>query len=1847
MSSSSDAQSTVPRSSAGAPREPGAAYVKDQVVIENNNTLNGDSPGSDVENKFYSRQGNNMNPAGGRRPVGTLAPEGVGGQGGSYLHGSVQSPADSETSVAHLISSDSDSEDEDNGDNNDSGDEEGTLSNEDYARSGRRRNSRRDRKNGKVDDEDDAPAGVSSGRNRRRHPHGTSGGTTSGGGTSSSRNHGMAQGGPAPGSGGGKPPSTTPPKIKRHGQNNIMGLTLGGPTNLMVSPEVLGRLRRVQEKEDEGRYSQSSASEYMSGWGGETDETATTDDSSAGEEEEVRSAPQPEKGVHLNRGGKLVRKTSQASSSSSATTPEGPRPSPKKSGASSPSVFDAAQEVAWAAWSTCLTDDGVAYYYNGATGESQWESPFPTPPRSAPEKRTQRPSSSLSNVSAKGPNGTEGAGRVKNDDDEFRTPKSHFPKPNLKIRTHGLNGDAGKSGKKSAHNNRNVMTPSTSASPGGDLGTAPAVRRVSVDAPLHGAVSYNYQGDEHVQQLLRDGADPNAPDAKAGRTALHIAAAQGYFAGMEMLFEAGADPLTLDNEGNTVMHHACKGGNGKYSVDVASYLRTMGSSLDVQNREGNSPLHLAATVGDLSCVQYLLEFGANPGTRNSGGETPAHVAAGNGHASCIVQLAEYGAILDTKTNSGSTVHDVAVKAGKKWCAERVALLPARMLPDQIRRPVVQATKVPPSVHSPLLSASNAGGNVSHLISSDSDSEAAGSSSGSPRKSVLASTPLASLGSISAQPGSSVFTPNPYSPVRGGKVERDVYEALVAESMGMTDENKELKTRLVVVEEELDRVRRELRDKNAQFTKVQAQAQTQEADIKKLSAEKSKLTEQFVALESKSKATEDALMGSINSLRMELRSFEVINASQKKQLNEVRASSRMSEQQVHGLSMQLEAKANKEHTLETSLASVEDAMKTQTIQYAAALEQYERRLSVTLSKNEDSDTRILQLEAALAAAKSELENQSSSIHYAYGDGEVEHGGLPSEHPDNVESVPADKPVAHEAAAAPEESEGSVSPEAPAEQGFIETASVPAPTNDSRKADTVQNEHLTETYQEVASHGTAGILPSSTAYAVDGRVDGNARATYLAHENRTPHGSGLPEEKPVESVAENAPPAYAGTVLEDVPPVGGIPVPDNPPSAEQIERIPHSVPPELQGQNSSDSSTYSGDTARVAGVASAQYQPLRLEASVESRQQPWYGAQGESGVPPEASYAEGGEVDINMWSAWGHNSSPWVGYTSEEGAVYYYNTETGESSWEPPKGVPPIANSVGEEGVAHQSNLHSGQHFGHAVESRKTNNGYVPPSTPTLPEETYMGEQAAAQNVADDKVEAPSSLSKSEGPIETSVDPDTPEEGSSENKPTSPQRVANVWERFFENAALNSLGEQMKKTSPIASPRKQELTVPPAPQQKYAVHQACKERDLELLSVLYSQGAADGGDVDIDEVNKAGDTPLHISTRAGDESCVRFLLESAASVDVTDRLGNSPLHIAVGLENIKLVKLLADYGANYDLQNKNKETSLDIAFTKATESSNPSAQLIQLMDFLRRRGGSEYMDEDLSQNEYTTESSSDEFSESGRLSSGTGRSDSPYVSDNGSGNNTPGSNEDSWKFWGMISTVGAFFGKDKPDGAHNNAAADADLGAADENQKAVVANLGRENKFVYDEKSKMWVNSKSSSNESSPEAVSSPVTPTKKDRRRPSALVLPPTDADLGPTPPPSVSPRSKSRSGSPSFKSVMYPSPEVALALAMGKSKSPGSPSGSPRSSSSTLRKPPSIVPKKLNLSDSGKSAREPLPAKLSRSVSLDEGTAQHAKNGGKNRFSISSRRGGPTSMRLRYVNTFQAPGGASGAEEKK
>lgn len=292
-------------------------------------------------------------------------------------------------------------------------------------------------------------------------------------------------------------------------------------------------------------------------------------------------------------------------------------------------------------------------------------------------------------------------------------------------------------------------------------------------------------------------------------------------------------------------------------------------------------------------------------------------------------------------------------------------------------------------------------------------------------------------------------------------------------------------------------------------------------------------------------------------------------------------------------------------------------------------------------------------------------------------------------------------------------------------------------------------------------------------------------------------------------------------------------------------------------------------------------------------------------------------------------------------------------------------------------------------------------------------------------------------------------------------------------------------------------------------------------------------------------------------------------------------------------------------------------------------------------------------------------------------------------------DSWKFWGVISTVGAFFGNKQDqnyedghfgieqtmEGRNENTNHAPINSNGNDGGTAVVANLGNDNKYVYDKEKQMWV----SENEKDDDPKGQDMllkTPESKKRRkrkggRPSAITLPPTDAELGPTPPPSVSPRTaKGGKKSPSFNSVLVPPPAVALALAMGKSKSNSprsSPVSSPRESGANRREQNSLLlpsthqsgpkgtnnegvsPTKVNRSQSdglldssfhslgsvGEGQTDTLASNRSQTPEMygkhkskanaDAGASPQGQK--RNRFSLSKRRG-PNHLRSRYVNTF-------------
>jgi ankyrin repeat protein len=109
-----------------------------------------------------------------------------------------------------------------------------------------------------------------------------------------------------------------------------------------------------------------------------------------------------------------------------------------------------------------------------------------------------------------------------------------------------------------------------------------------------------------------------------GRTPLHYAAMDGDAAHAESLLKDGADPDAPDDNGWTPLHFAAQTG----SVPVAEALLSATAAIDPRDANGNTPLSTAVfnSRGEGSLIQLLRSHGADPLAANAYGETPAGLA---------------------------------------------------------------------------------------------------------------------------------------------------------------------------------------------------------------------------------------------------------------------------------------------------------------------------------------------------------------------------------------------------------------------------------------------------------------------------------------------------------------------------------------------------------------------------------------------------------------------------------------------------------------------------------------------------------------------------------------------------------------------------------------------------------------------------------------------------------------------------------------------------------------------------------------------------------------------------------------------------------------------------------------------------------------------------------------------------------------------------------------------------------------------------------------------------------------------------------------------------------------------
>jgi len=176
----------------------------------------------------------------------------------------------------------------------------------------------------------------------------------------------------------------------------------------------------------------------------------------------------------------------------------------------------------------------------------------------------------------------------------------------------------------------------------------------------------------------------------SGDTALHLAAAGHRVELTRLLLASGADPNAKANHrASSPLHYAADGyviapaWDGRKQVATIRCLIDAGANVNLQDKNGATPLHRAVRTRCAAAVRFLLGAGSDPFLKNKSGSTPFHLAVqntGRGGSGSAVAVAAQSEIIDEflafglspglKTSGGKTVRDCA---RSDWIREKLTL----------------------------------------------------------------------------------------------------------------------------------------------------------------------------------------------------------------------------------------------------------------------------------------------------------------------------------------------------------------------------------------------------------------------------------------------------------------------------------------------------------------------------------------------------------------------------------------------------------------------------------------------------------------------------------------------------------------------------------------------------------------------------------------------------------------------------------------------------------------------------------------------------------------------------------------------------------------------------------------------------------------------------------------------------------------------------------------------------------------------------------------------------------------------------------------------------------------------
>ena len=156
-----------------------------------------------------------------------------------------------------------------------------------------------------------------------------------------------------------------------------------------------------------------------------------------------------------------------------------------------------------------------------------------------------------------------------------------------------------------------------------------------------------------VKALLADSPQLLEKKNDLGYTPFQWAAMKASWNVAGYLMDHGADVKDIAPDGGSVLHRIAH----YHAPEMMQKAISKGAEVDLQNRWGRTPLHVAARRGCVEVAGVLLKHGAKVNAVTREGWTPLHVARKSGHADMVKFLLSRGADPEIKDSSGKTASE--------------------------------------------------------------------------------------------------------------------------------------------------------------------------------------------------------------------------------------------------------------------------------------------------------------------------------------------------------------------------------------------------------------------------------------------------------------------------------------------------------------------------------------------------------------------------------------------------------------------------------------------------------------------------------------------------------------------------------------------------------------------------------------------------------------------------------------------------------------------------------------------------------------------------------------------------------------------------------------------------------------------------------------------------------------------------------------------------------------------------------------------------------------------------------------------------------------------------------------